>query len=487
MTGAAARARRIDRRRALGEAARRLPLLDWIPRATPRYQRPDHLEPVAELIERAIAGEPIRAVVSLPPRHGKSELMTHGVAYALARDPSTPQILACHTAGLAFKLSRRARGIATDAGVALETTARNQWTTTAGGGLFACGAGGALPGQGGKLIWVDDPIPSRAAAESAHARDALEDWFNASLMTRCEPGAAVFLVMHRWHEDDLAARLLKSNEGWIEVNLPALRVAEDGTERALWPARYDVTALHRIRDRSERDWASLYQGSPRPADAQVFRGVHLYRERPEFSALRIAAGVDLAYSARASGDWTVLTTVGFARDGRCYVLDVQRVRQGVERTVDLLRAHRARWNVTPRWYASGTERALADMLRMQGVSIDVRAAVADKVTRSQALAAAWNRGEVLLEEGAAWLDPLLAELLEFPGSRHDDQVDALASAFDAGSATGGMAAMPVRIDRPSPYGLRSARGPRRGAPPRLDQWGSRTRVVWPDGGRGEWK
>ena len=479
---------RLDRRRALGEAARRLRLLDWVPRATPRYQRPEHLAPLAELVERALAGEALRVVVSVPPRHGKSELETHAIAYALCRDPSTPQILACHTAGLAFKLSRRARSIATDAGVALESRSRNAWTTAAGGGVVACGVGAALPGHGGKLIWVDDPVPSRAAAESAHARDALEDWFTSSLMTRAEPGASVFVIMHRWHEDDIAGRLLKSGDGWIEVNLPALTADEDGAERALWPARYDVTALHRIRDRSERDWASLYQGRPRPADAQVFQGAHLYQSRPDPSTLRIAAGLDMAYSAKASGDWTVIVTVGFAHDGRCYVLEVQRVRQGVERTVDLLRAHRARWNVTPRWYAGGQERALAEMLRMHGVHLDVRPASADKVTRAQGLAAAWNRGEVLLEEGAAWLDPLLAEALEFPQSRNDDQIDALVAAFDAGQVSGGALSMPVRIDRGSrPYGPRGPRGPWSDRQPRLEVLGDRSRVVWPDGRKGEWR
>jgi predicted phage terminase large subunit-like protein len=88
------------------------------------------------------------------------------------------------------------------------------------------GVGSGVTGFGASLIVVDDPVKSRAEAESETYRDKVWDWFNDDLYTRLEPDGAIILIQTRWHEDDLAGRLLKEmNEGgehWDVVNLPAL-------------------------------------------------------------------------------------------------------------------------------------------------------------------------------------------------------------------------------------------------------------------------
>ena len=90
------------------------------------------------------------------------------------------------------------------------------------------GVGSGVTGFGAGLIIIDDPIKSRAEAESQTFRDNLHDWFNDDLYTRLEPGGAIILIQTRWHEDDLAGRLLREaqeegGEQWEVVNLPAWR------------------------------------------------------------------------------------------------------------------------------------------------------------------------------------------------------------------------------------------------------------------------
>ncbi|MEQ1604194.1 MAG: phage terminase large subunit [Pyrinomonadaceae bacterium] len=109
-----------------------------------------------------------------------------------------------------------------------------QWGTTLGGGLRAVGVGGGVTGFGADLIVIDDPVKNRAQAESERYRERVWEWYNDDLYTRLEPNAAMILIQTRWHEDDLAGRLIKQmNEGgekWEIVDLPAL--AEETGARA---------------------------------------------------------------------------------------------------------------------------------------------------------------------------------------------------------------------------------------------------------------
>ena len=423
---------RIGRREALNEAARRRGLLEWIPRVTPHFQSPTHLAPVAELLERAFSVGGVRAVVSAPPRQGKTELVDHGVGHGIARAPSTPVVIACHTQGLADRASRRVRDLVSEAGVELDPKqrARAEWRTRAGGGVKAVGVGGALVGHGASLLVVDDPIRSRVEAESAKARDALHEWLLSSALTRLEPNGSAIVIMHRWHEDDLAGRLVR--DGWTEIVLPAIADEDTPNARALWPERYSLADLERIRaEVGPREWASLFQGTPRPSGEALFSGVHFYDAIPE--GLAIGIGVDLAYSTRTASDYTSIVIVGRAATGVTYLLDVIRDRRPIEGTAELLRSIVGRYNGTsPRWYASGVERALADTIRaLTGVHIDARIASSDKATRAQATSAAWARGHVLVPRSAPWLDAFISEICRFPHGRNDDQVDAFVAAFDS--------------------------------------------------------
>lgn len=417
-------------------------LLEFVPYASPRWVSPNHLAPIAEMFERILRGDVVRAVASTPPRHGKTELLLHGMAYLLADDPERQLSYIGYATTFAEDKSRKARGIAREVGVPIspEAWSRKNWRTgVADGGVWATSITGPLTGQGFGVMIVDDPIRDRATAESATYRQHHYEWFNDTAFTRLEPGGSCIVVQTRWHEDDLAGRLIK--DGWECVNLPALG---DGTDpdrpegSALWPERWPAERLLEIKAQlGEYGWASLYQGQPRPRGGALFQDVRFFERLPG-GPRRYAIGLDLAYTRRTHADYSVavvLCEIG----GNFYVLDVIREQVEASAFAARLRGLMATYpGVTPTWYAGGTEQGVVSLLSGMGVRVNALPARADKYVRAQPASAAWNEGRILLSEGAAWASNFVAEVASFTGvnDRHDDQVDALAAAFDSLDTSG---------------------------------------------------
>jgi predicted phage terminase large subunit-like protein len=320
-----------------------------------------------------------------------------------------------------------ARDYARYVGVQLrgDSTALNEWRTTAGGGFVATGIGGAVTGHGFHLLLVDDPHKNRAEAESSRIRESVYEFCRGTAMSRIEPGGHVIVCHTRWHTDDVIGRLRRDRDvTWNLIQNPAL----DEHGKALWPSRWPVKdLLKRKAEVGEYDWASLYQGHPRPRGGSVFQDIRFCDELPRAS-YRIGIGIDLAYSAKSSSDYsTIVVLLEFG--GIYYVAECKRVQVRAPEFGEILKKVLAKYPATPRWYCSGTEKGVADLIG----GIDARAAVADKFVRAQPVAAAWNAEKVVVLKDAPWVDPFQAEVLGFTGvgDAHDDIVDALAAAFDS--------------------------------------------------------
>ena len=418
-------------------------LLDFIPHLTPRWVRPEHLAPVAALFERAARGEEVRACVSVPPQHGKTELIVHGLVWLLLQHADWPVGYASYNATQARAKSRIARDYAREAGLDLRTDADalHEWLTPQAGGLLARGVGEGLTGQGLHVLIVDDPHKDRAEAESPAMREAVWQWFTSTAMTRVHPGGSVIAVHTRWHPDDLVGRLMGQRDRgevpWEVVNLPAL--AEDGA--ALWPEMRPAGFLLRRKDAiGEYDWASLYMGQPRPRGGAVFHDAFYYDEPPA-EGYRVALGVDLAYSKKTSADHSIRVDLA-EKDGLLYLLDCRKRQCEAQQFGVTLADGRATYPGAPmRWYAGGTEKGVADLLNTLFPQLELVAlpATTDKFVRAQPVAAAWNAGRVRVPRNAPWLPSFLSVVLGFTGQgdAKDDEVDALAAAFDALSDGGG--------------------------------------------------
>lgn len=408
-------------------------LLDFVPRLSPTFERPEHLAKVAALFERAYQGEAIKAVISLPPRHSKTELMLHAIAWFLLKDPARQIAYASATASLSRKKSDRARTLAKRAGVSIAQTShsKSDWrTTTDTGGLWATGVGGQINGEGFDLLLIDDAHKGRAEAESPVIRDRIYDWLLGDALPRLEPNASIFVTHTRWHNDDLIGRLLQRSD-WESVCLPA--ISPEG--HALWPSRWPLAKLLQRQDElggpDGYDWCSLYQGQPKPDGTALFQDSHTYKNKPPLSACRIVIGVDFGYSKR--GDYS--TAVVLAElDGVFYVLDVLRAHLEPREFRARLQTLSQSYNSAPiTAYVAATEVGNVEFLREAGLNVTTKRALVDKLSNAVHVSAAWNTEKVLCPESAPWLDAFVSEVCGFTGrgDRHDDQVDALAAAHDS--------------------------------------------------------
>ncbi len=407
-------------------------LLGFTEYTNPLYQRARHHELIAEKLEAVERGEIDRLMIFMPPRHGKSELASKRFpAWCLGRDPMRQIIAASYNSDLANDFGRNVRNIVAEpefgqvfpgVSLAADSQAANRMNTNKGGAYVAAGVGTAVTGRGAHIALIDDPFKDREEADSERRRELVWDWYRSTLYTRLMPGGAIVLIQTRWHEDDLAGRLLEQEaDQWEVLELPAM----DAQGKALWPEWYDEEALGRIKATiGPREWSALYQQQPQPDDGTYFKREY-FKEWTEIPGLRYYGTSDYAVTD-GGGDYTVHRIWGVNGTGDIYRVDGWRGQtasdEWIERKLDLI----ARYQPLA-WFGEGgvIQKAIEPMLqrRMQerGVycALEWMASVADKPTRARSFQALAAGGRVHFEKGAD-----LSEFLVFPAGKHDDEVDA---------------------------------------------------------------
>ncbi len=227
---------------------------DWINGTAPGWiWNWKHQVYLYDKLDMITNGETKRLMIFMPPRHSKSETVTiRYTGWRILRDPKQNVIIGSYNQRLANRFSRKIRRLVGDEiALSKERKAVDEWETLDGGGLCAVGVGAGVTGYGANLIVIDDPVKNRAEAESKSYRENTWDWFNDDIFTRLEPNASIILIQTRWHEDDLAGRLLNEmkigGEQWEIVSLPALAQGNCTAE----------TQSRRGRNTSGGEWASI--------------------------------------------------------------------------------------------------------------------------------------------------------------------------------------------------------------------------------------
>jgi predicted phage terminase large subunit-like protein len=411
-------------------------------------------------------------LVSAPPRHGKSTLVSQYLpAWYLGSFPERRVILASYEADFAASWGAKTRSLLEEHGPRLYRVAVDERSHAASrwdlarhrGGMVTAGVGGPITGRGAHLLVIDDPVKNAEQAASATIRDKQWEWWLSTARTRLEPGAVVVCVMTRWHEADLGGRLLAdSRQGGDpvrEIRLPAL--AERGcplgrTEgEALWPERYSRDYLEHSRKTMGPYWFSaMYQGRPSPEEGGVFdrRDFRYFTLEGDEVILRLREGgtkrwgrawcqkfqvVDLAVSEKQSADYTVIAEFWRTPDAELLVRSVIRERVAVPDQPAFFIRHHASCPV--KFEAIGYQTGMIQTMLREGFPAEAVYPDADKVTRAAVAGVLYRAGRVYHLAGAPWLHDFEAELLAFPAGEHDDQVDVLAYAAKAlpGIGSGG--------------------------------------------------
>jgi predicted phage terminase large subunit-like protein len=413
--------------------------LDYLRETLPRHWSADpaHIALIAEHLDKVESGEIKRLAIHMPPRHGKSETVTYRFPVRwLENHPSHNVLVTGYNERFARKFGRRCRNLAKERGiVGDDKTAADEWETNAGGLLMTRGVGSPPTGTGFNLIVIDDPVRRREDAESETLREKVWDWYTDDLYSRLEPDGAIVLIMTLWHEDDIGARAVASEPGWVVLKLPA--ISEQGT--ALWPQRYDAEALGRIRDvmsRNEgaRSWEALYQQNPTPREGDFFKVTQLRIEPAAPANLRRVRAWDMG-ATQGSGDYTAGVKIGTSGDGIYWILDVIREQLSTDtRNARILQAAvmdgvatKIRGPQDPG--AAGKESAQAFVRLLAGYTVKTAPVSGDKQTRADPFSAQVNAGNVRLVQGD-WNAAFIEELRQFPSGKHDDMIDAAADAFN---------------------------------------------------------
>ncbi len=413
---------------------------DWLIDHFPTWDwMPPHLVEVRDRLQDVTDGKIRRLMLFMPPRHGKSEMLTvRFSAWTIEQDPTQRVIIGAYNQTLANKFSRKARKITTDrVAISRERTAVDDWETLAGGGLRAVGVGAGVTGMGGDLIIIDDPVKNREEAASETYRNKVWDWYTDDLYTRQEPSAAIVLIMTRWHEDDLAGRILNSEDAgsWTEVKLPALAMLDDPLRRQvgepLWPERFNADALANFKTVWGRSFLALYQQEPQEQEGEFFKRSWF---QPVNSVPAEATRVRY-WDKGATVDGDPTTGVLMARHGGLfYVEDVKRGWwTSYERNQVMLSTAQADGastiiHVEQEPGSSGIDSIQEIVRLLAGYGIRADRVTGPKEVRAEPFAAQAEAGNVRMKR-ARWNEAYIDELTSFPNGKHDDQVDASSGAF----------------------------------------------------------
>ena len=411
-----------------------------------------HIEAIAHALGRVANGSCTRLLITLPPRQLKSFMTSVAwVAWQLGLNPRLSFVCVSYSNELSAKFARECREIMQSewyrrtfprTHIKPSRTAVHDFETSVGGGRLATSVNGTLTGRGGDIIILDDVIkPDEANSENV--RESVNDWFATTLASRLndKKSGAIIGVMQRLHQYDLAGMLLESGD-WDELCLPAIatedcqvpliggRVHNRREGEPLHAAREPLPILEQIKASiGSVAFAAQYQQQPLPAKGNVVKAEWLrnYVDLPEKGHL--VQSWDTASKTDERNDWSVCITAHV--DGRkAYIVDVFRER------VEFSDLWKAAQRLARLWKPrslliedTGNGTALIQRLRGEhpaGVPTPIaRKPKLDKVSRFDAASSMIEAGDLLLPKEAPWLATFKSELLGFPSTRHDDQVDAL--------------------------------------------------------------
>ena len=451
-----------EQRQVLMEEARRelarRTMGDFVLYVDDNYRMNWHHRLLCDYLDKLACKEIRRLMVFMPPRHGKSELVSRKFpAYLLGRNPDTSIISCSYSADLASRMNRDVQRLIDSEkysvlfpeshlfGKNIRSTAKGSFLRNSDifeivnhrGTYRSSGVGGGITGMGGEYIIIDDPVKNREDADSATMREKVYDWYTSTLYTRLEKDGCILLTLTRWH--DLAGKLLKAaQEGadqWTILELPAVceyppkpyDVRQEG--EALWKWKYDEEALEKMKVTvGSRDWAALYQQHPTPGEGGTFKREwwNYYKVLPD-GLYDFVQSWDCTFKDAQSSDYVVGQV--WARKGSSrYLLDQVRGRMSFTETLRAIRSLSAKWSQAIRKLvedkANGT--AVIDVLRKEIPGLIPVEPEGGKIVRANAVTAVAEAGNIYLPDPsiAPWVHDFVEEHAVFPNGANDDQVDA---------------------------------------------------------------
>ena len=403
-----------------------------------------------------------RLILTMPPRHGKSEAVSRRFpSWCFGVDPDINIIAASYTGKLAWRMSKDVQKIMDsyyysrvfpDTFLSKSPYANSRvkkirqtelFEIVNGEGSYrAAGVGGGITGMGCDILNIDDPLKDRKSAESPTVRDAIYDWYTSTAYTRLAPGGGVLLTLTRWHEDDLAGRLLEKmaeddGDTWEIINYPAIAEEDEKYRKkgdALHPERYDLDALSRIKKAiGSYEWEALYQQHPSSKKGGIFKKDWLkrYYTIPRVFDFLIQSW-DFTFDDTDSSD-NVAGTVWGVIGSNIYLLDCVCKQMDFVTQVQEMKRMTNKWpNATGKIVeAKANGPAIINSLSNEIPGLIPFMPQGSKKARAFAVSPTFEAGNIWVPDKsiAPWVEDYVQELTRFPAAKHDDRVDSTTQAI----------------------------------------------------------
>ena len=447
-------AEELERRRTVDKCKR--DLLAFCQYMQPDYKVGRHHRKLAKLLMEIAEGKKDRICVNIPPRHGKSQLVSiYFPAWFLGKYPDKKVLMVSHTTDLAVDFGRKVRNIIDSEAykslfptvtLAADSKSAGRWNTSFGGEYYACGVGSALAGRGADLLLVDDPHSEQDVLNgNFESFGKTYEWFTYGARTRLMPGGRIAIVQTRWHMDDLTGRVTRDMtqndmaDQYEIVEFPAVLEAEDPDTgdviyKALWPEWLPMEALLKTKASMPLfQWNSQYQQQPTAEEAALVKREWWRiwdRELPPFCEYRIMT-LDAAAEKSNRADFTAITVWGVffhEEENNHQIILLHSTKDRVEFPELKEMAHEEYEYWKPDAFivekkSSGTP--LYQELRRTGLILQEytpHRGTGDKYARLNSVADIIRSGLVWVPQ-TRFAEELVEEVAGFPFMSHDDLVD----------------------------------------------------------------
>ena len=423
--------------------------LDFVKYVWPGFIAGRHHKIVAQKFEDIANGKIKRLIINMPPRHTKSEFASYLFpAWMIGRRPDLKIMQATHTADLSIRFGRKVKNLMETEeyqkvfGVKLrsDSKAAYRWETDGGGEYYAAGVGGNIAGRGADLFIIDDPHSEQDAMSPAALEGAWE-WYQGGPRQRLQPGGAIVLVMTRWSELDLTAKLLKQSamdikaDKWEMIEFPA--ILESG--KPLWPEYWKLEELESVKASIQlQKWQAQYMQQPTADMSSIIKRSwwNIWQQEKIPKLQYVMQTYDTAFLKSQTADFSAIQTWGVFypeedKSAHVILLDAKKGRWEFPELKRIALEEYQYWEpdtVLVESKAAGLP--LTQELRASGIPV-VNFSPSrgnDKISRVNAVAPLFESGMVWAPE-ASWAEEVIEECAAFPFGEHDDMVDAMTQAL----------------------------------------------------------
>lgn len=417
-----------------------------------------------EFLVKVERRESPRLILTMPPRHGKSQLVSkHFPSWCFGVDPDISFISCSYGDDLSKRVNKDVQRIMDNpvykrifpqtclstkrnaGGYNMAMRTMDLFEIPGYGGSFrSTGVGGGITGMGCDILCIDDPFKDRKSADSPTVRETVWDWYTSTAYTRLSPGGGVLVTVTRWHENDLVGRLLdamkqEGGDRWTIINYPAIAEHDEPHRKKgepLHAERYPLEMLLRIKSNiGSYDWGSLYQQHPTPRGGGVFKRkwIRHWTTMPKVFD-RVIQSWDFTFKDTANSD-NVSGQVWGQVGANFYLLDNDTAR------MDFVSQVRAMQRMSSKW-PDALEKVVEDKANGPAIISALGSRIpgivpynprGSKTARAYSVSPLFEAGNVFLppmDEEHPWVKRYVDELLAFPNAEHDDQVDSTTQALD---------------------------------------------------------